>query len=105
VGEHRECDVPVPGVVATHLVLVESDFVFGGLEAFFDGPAGSGDSDEFVVGGIGGTEAQGEGEIVGVGAAAANQRPTAQVAGVIRMLWQGRGGPVIATFAFGSLAC
>ena len=47
-GEHREGDVSVPGVVLPDLVFVESDFVFGGSEAFFDWPACAGHVDEFA---------------------------------------------------------
>jgi hypothetical protein len=49
VGEHREGDVPVPGVVAADLVVIEPDFGFGGLETFFDRPAGAGDPNQVVV--------------------------------------------------------
>lgn len=36
VSEHREGDVPVPGVVAADLVVVEPDLGLGGLEAVLD---------------------------------------------------------------------
>lgn len=46
-GEHGEGDMPVPGVPGADLVVVESGFVFGRSEAFFDGPACAGDVNEF----------------------------------------------------------
>jgi hypothetical protein len=58
VGEHGQGDVPVPAVVAADPVLVEADFVLGGLEAFLDGPAGAGDADELVDRGSSGAAAQ-----------------------------------------------
>jgi hypothetical protein len=53
VGEHREGDVAVPGVVAADLVLVEPDLVLRGLEALLDGASGAGDPDERLVAGAG----------------------------------------------------
>jgi hypothetical protein len=35
--EHGQCGVPVPGVVAADLVVVQAGLVLGGLEAFLDG--------------------------------------------------------------------
>ena len=46
VGEHGEGDMSMPGVPGADLVVVESDFVFAGSEAFFDGPARPGHADE-----------------------------------------------------------
>ena len=46
-GGHRQRDVSIPGLVAADLVVVESCFILRGLEALFDGPAGSGDSGQF----------------------------------------------------------
>ena len=37
----------IPGGVVADLVVIEAGFVLGGLKAFFDGPAASGDVDEF----------------------------------------------------------
>jgi hypothetical protein len=54
VGEHREGDVPIPGVVATDWVVVEPDLGFGGLEALLDRPAGASYADEVLVGGVDG---------------------------------------------------
>ena len=41
-GEHGQGDVAVPGVVFADLVVVQSGLVFGELEGFLHGPAGSG---------------------------------------------------------------
>ena len=38
-GEHDEADVPVPAVPRTGLVVGETEFGLGGLEAVLDGPA------------------------------------------------------------------
>ena len=38
-GEHGQGGPAMPGAPATHLVLIESDQAFGGLERFFDAPA------------------------------------------------------------------
>jgi hypothetical protein len=40
--EHGQCGVPVPGVVAADLVVVQAGLVLGGLEAFLDRPPGVG---------------------------------------------------------------
>ena len=53
---HR-LDVPVPGVVATHLVLVEPR-PLRCLEALLDRPPGTGDPDQVLVGGAGRAGAQ-----------------------------------------------
>jgi len=45
-GQGREGDVAVPGVVAADLVLVEPDLVLRGLEALLDGPSAAGDADD-----------------------------------------------------------
>ena len=52
VGEHGQGDMSVPGVPGTNLVVVESDFVLGGSEALFDGPARSGDVDKLCESGV-----------------------------------------------------
>lgn len=47
-GEHDKRDVPVPCGPVPHLVMVQADLAFGGLEAFFDAPASAGHADEFA---------------------------------------------------------
>jgi hypothetical protein len=39
--------VPVPGVIAADLVVVQAGLVLGGLEAFLDCPPGAGHPDQF----------------------------------------------------------
>lgn len=42
-GVQNESYVAVPGVVATHLMMVQADLGLRGLEAFLDRPPGPGD--------------------------------------------------------------
>ena len=65
VREHRQGDVSVPGVVFADLVLVESDLVLAGAEAFFDRPSSTGDIDEFTESGAPGVVAVVVGEFTG----------------------------------------
>ena len=44
--EHGQCDVPVPGVVAANLVVVQAGLVLGELKCFLDTPTTPGDPDE-----------------------------------------------------------
>ena len=50
--EHGEGDMAVPGVPGANLVMIESYFVLGGSETFFDGPPCSGYVDEFAESGV-----------------------------------------------------
>ncbi len=45
-GEHGQGGPAVPGAPAPHLVLIQSDQSFGGLERFLDAPALTGDGDQ-----------------------------------------------------------
>ena len=77
VRQHGKGDVPVPGVVAADLAVVEPGLVLGCLEALFDGPPVSGYPDQFLVGRVGRGAEQVVGEfqlILGV----AGQRPADQ---------------------------
>ena len=78
VGQHGQGDVAVPAGPGADLVLVEADLALGGLEAGLDRPARAGDLDEVgecgAVGGVG----EVEGELVGLGDAAPDQRPFSQ---------------------------
>ena len=47
-SQHGEGHVSIPGVEAADLVLVEADLALGGLESLLDGPAGTGDADQFA---------------------------------------------------------
>ena len=72
VGEHGQGDVPVPAVESSDLVLVQTDLVLGGLEAFLDRPAGTGHTYELVDRGSGGAVAQVVGQLGWVGDVAAD---------------------------------
>ena len=45
-SEHDERDMAVPAVPGPGFVMVESEFVFGGLESILDGPAMTLDLDQ-----------------------------------------------------------
>ena len=62
VGEHGEGDMSVPGVPGADLVVVETDFVLAGSEAFLDGPACPGHVHEFTESCVIGVVAVVEGE-------------------------------------------
>ena len=38
-GEHDQGDMPMPAMPGAALVVIEAEFVLGGLEAVLDGPA------------------------------------------------------------------
>ena len=42
IGKHDERDVPVPAMPGAAFVMVETEFVLGGLETFLDTPARAG---------------------------------------------------------------
>jgi hypothetical protein len=100
-------DVTVPAVVAAKLVLVQAGFVLGGLEAFLDGPSGSGDAHELVDAGARRTEAQVVGQFIRVGDAAADQQPSVEGLSaadvVIGTRRQGGHGLVVQAGSFGSV--
>ena len=74
-GGHGQGDVSIPCLVFTDLVVVEPGFVFGGLEAFLDGPAGAGDADQLGQIGVGWAVAEVVSDLVGVGDRAPSQQP------------------------------
>ena len=45
-GKHDERDMTMPAMPGPGLVMVETEFVLGGLEAIFDGPAVAFDTHE-----------------------------------------------------------
>jgi hypothetical protein len=110
VGEQGEGDVPVPGVVAADLVLVETDLVLGGLKAFLDGPAGSGDANQVLVGGAGWACAQVVGQLrfdAGAGLflgedLAADQQPASPPGGCMVGGVERGHGPVVEPFTLGA---
>ncbi|MEV6648944.1 hypothetical protein [Amycolatopsis sp. NPDC051371] len=46
-GQHRQGDVPVPGVIETDLVVVQPGLILGRFKTFLDRPAGTDDTDKF----------------------------------------------------------
>ena len=74
VREAGQGDVPVPGVVAADLVVVQADLALGGVEGILDRPAGPGDRDQVGQRALGRTKAQVMGQFA-VGEAAADQQP------------------------------
>ncbi len=47
-SKHRQRDVPIPGVPTANFVFVQSRFLFGLLEAFFDCPTATGDANQLL---------------------------------------------------------
>jgi hypothetical protein len=76
-GQHRQRDVSIPGVVAANLVLVQTHLALGGLEGLLDRPAGTGHPDQLAQRGAFGAVTQVVGQIVRVGQAAPDQQPVA----------------------------
>ena len=100
--------MPVPGVVAADLVVVEAGLVLGGLEALLDRPAGPGDADQLLVGGAGRGAAQVVGQLqlaLGVaGQRAADQQVAGPAGRLGAVCGQGGGRPVVDPGAFGAVA-
>ncbi len=91
----------VPAGVLPDLVVIQPGLAFGGLEGFFDGGAGSGDSDQFGQAGAGRCVAQVVGQVGGIGNAAAGQQPIVGVGEVDAV--DGCSGPVVESVPFDSL--
>src|SRR5580765_7356491 len=49
-GEHHQRYVPMPAMPGAALIAIEAEFVLGGLEAVFDGPATAFHRDQFFRG-------------------------------------------------------
>ena len=89
----------IPGVVAADLVLVEANLAFGGLESFLDGPAGTGDADQFAQRGGLGAVTQVVGQVTRIGQAASDQQP---VAGGVFQRPDRCPGPAVEPWALGA---
>ena len=61
-GQHDKRDVAVPAMPGTRFVVVETEFVLGGLEAIFDRPSVSLDPDQRLDRRAGGTPSGEEGQ-------------------------------------------
>jgi hypothetical protein len=81
-GEHGQGGPAVPGAPAPHLVLIQSDQSFGGLERFFDAPALTGDGDQGAQRNGSGAVAAQVGMLAG-GVVAADQHMMAAGVGVV----------------------
>jgi len=109
-GQHDQGDVAMPAVPGAGLVVVEAEFVLGGLEAVFDGPAVAFDLDQGLDAragrGPGGEEGQ-----VAIGDIAADQQspgPQALPCLVVFVgvhIGQFAIGPVMQPRTLGSFAC
>jgi hypothetical protein len=51
--QQRECDVTVPALPATHLILIEAAFALGGLKSHLNFPSPAGDVDQCLTGNLG----------------------------------------------------
>jgi hypothetical protein len=45
-GQHRQCDMPIPALPVAHLVVIQSAFAFSRLKGLLDQPALAGHSDQ-----------------------------------------------------------
>lgn len=72
----------MPAGVAADLVVVQAALLLRGLEAFFDGPAGTGDVDHLIKGGVRGAVGDVVGDFLGPADAAAGDRPVPTVVSV-----------------------
>jgi hypothetical protein len=95
-GQHGQGDVPVPGGVEPDLIVVQSNFVLGGLEAFLDRPAGPGHPDQIRQDDGSGGVTQVERKLVRFGDRAADQQRVGRAGG-------GEKRPVIPPVAFGAI--
>src|SRR5262249_12439029 len=104
-GEDGQGGVPVPGVVAADLVVIEAGLVLGGLEALLNRPAGPGDPDQLLVLGPGRGGAQVIGErplALGIrGEGAADQQEPLPAGRLGPVFGQGGSRPVADPGAFG----
>lgn len=108
-SEHDQRDMAMPAMPEAGLIVVEAEFVFGGLEAVLDRPAMPFDCHQRLDGCADPTPGREEGEIA-VGDIAADQQPTCPdtgegvviVAGV--EIGQFEIDPIVQSCAFGPFA-
>ena len=74
-GEHHQRDVPVPAMPGTGLVVIEAEFVLGGLKTVLDRPALSLDQDQGLGRGSGRAPGGEEGQLTIADAAPDQQAP------------------------------
>jgi hypothetical protein len=107
-GQQRQRDVAVPALPLAHLVLIESAFAFGGLEAGFDFPPAARDVDQGLPGGF---AARGVYDVIRMLALLVQAAPHQQVmpeaalfCGDLQTPQRGE-RPVIQALAFGAGTC
>ena len=107
-GQHDERDMPVPAMPGAGLVVVEAEFIPGGLEAVLDGPATSFHPDQGFDGRAGRTTGGEEGKVV-TGDVAADQQASGPCPGCAIGIFVGLEvaefeiGLVVEAFALGAL--
>jgi hypothetical protein len=79
-GEHDQRNVPMPAMPGAALIVIEAEFVLGGLEAVFDGPATAFHRDQFFRGRALGAPG-GEKRHSTIGNVAADQQPSRPLPG------------------------
>src|SRR3954449_2418133 len=105
IGQHDQGDMPVPTVPGAALVVIETKFILGGLEALLHAPAGALDTNQGVNRGAMGTPGGEVGEFA-VEQAAADQQAAAPGPRNWRVLFVGIEigeraiGPIIEPLAF-----
>src|SRR3954454_23660925 len=106
-GQHDKRDVPMPAVPGTGLVVIETEFVFGRLEAVLDGPALSFHSDQHRDRRAGGAPGGEKGQVA-ISDIAADQKAPGPKAGQVLVVFGGfkigqfQVGPIEQPLALGS---
>src|SRR3954452_6193205 len=106
-GQHDKRDVPMPAVPGTGLVVIETEFVFGRLEAVLDGPALSFHSDQHRDRRAGGAPSGEKGQLA-ISDIAADQKAPGPKAGQVLVVFGGfkigqfQVGPIEQPLALGS---
>src|SRR5437588_1911682 len=101
-GEQGQRDMPVPGIVAADLILVQPDFLLADLNTALDAPARASHLDQRFHRGIGPPEGNVVGEPLGFGDASANQKPVSPPP--LRESHQANQRPIVNPGALGPLA-
>ena len=102
--------MPVPAMPGPCLIVIEAEFVLGGLEAFLDAPAGFFDPDQYLDRGALGTPCREIGHII-IRGVAPDQQATRPQACSVFIVFRGVEvsqftiSPVVKTLALGALSC
>ena len=110
IGEHDQRDVPVPAVPGTGFVVVEAEFVLGGLETFLDPPTRAFYADQCGDGCSSGAPSGEIGEFT-IGEAAPDQQPTGPDARKLGVIFGGIKisqraiGPIVEPLALCAMTC